>query len=168
LKGDNETIVESPIHKLPVYVKAGAIIPMQKPAQHTKEKQEELILHIYNGAENTQFDFYEDDGATFDFENGSYSIRSLRFDPAGRKIVIGQLEGGYKSTLSRVRLILHGFEKATTLSNGGRLQSSTAINHSFFLPLEKYDPINDPDSMGEEEVIEWVGDLTDEKMEFNF
>ena len=46
IKGDQEIIVESPIHKLPVYVKAGAILPMQKPVLHTKEKTTELILHI--------------------------------------------------------------------------------------------------------------------------
>ncbi len=43
--GNQEVILESPIHKLPVFIKGGAIIPMQRPVQHTKEKVDELILH---------------------------------------------------------------------------------------------------------------------------
>ena len=168
IRGDQETIVESPIHKLPVFIKAGAIIPMQKPALHTKEKQEELILHVYHGNEDTQFDFYEDDGATFEFENGDCAVRSLHFSNSLRKIVVGQVKGNYKSTLKRIRIVLHGFDPATALTIDGKLQSGNTKKHSFFLPLEKYDPINDPDSMGEEEIIEWTGDLSSEKMEFNF
>ena len=47
IEGNREVVVESPIHKLPVFIKAGAIIPMQAPVMHAQEKVTELILHVY-------------------------------------------------------------------------------------------------------------------------
>lgn len=151
--GNQEVIIESPIHKLPVYVKGGAIIPMQRPVQNTKEKVEELVLHIYKGASETQFEFYEDDGSSYQYESGDFAKRRITFSPIQKKITVKEQEGTFKSPLKNVKLILHGFDELQQLNVNGESKSCSKAANSFFIPLEKYDPINDPDSMGEEEVI---------------
>lgn len=151
--GDDEVIVESPIHKLPVYVKGGAILPMQRPVQNTKEKVETLVLHIYNGPSETQFEFYEDDGSSYQFESGGFAKRMMYFSPFHKKITIEKQVGDFKSELKNVSLVLHGFDGLQKINVNGQSNTCKKEKNSFFLPLEKYDPINDPDSMGEEEVI---------------
>ena len=151
--GDQEVIVESPIHKLPVYIKAGAILPMQRPVQNTKEVIDELRLHIYRGSTDTQFEFYEDDGSTYEHESGSFAKRIIYYYPSTHKIILENQNGNFVSSLKNVKLLLHGFEDMTQINVNGQSKNCQQVTHSYFIPLEKYDPINDPDSMGEEEII---------------
>jgi hypothetical protein len=51
-----------------------------------------------------------------------------------------------------VKLVLHHFGNPSFYVNGQAVNCIKNVD-SYFQPLEKYDPINDPDSMGEEEVI---------------
>ena len=166
--GNQEVIVESPIHKLPVYVKSGAILPMQRPVQHTKEKVDELILHVYHGSRETHFEFYEDDGSSYQFESGDFAKRMIRFSPFTNKIILEKQEGNFRSLLNHMKLVLHGFDKLQQINVNGQLQNCQTIMNSFFLPLEKYDPINDPDSMGEEEVIVSHGNYSPERIEISW
>ncbi len=153
INGDQELIIETPIHRLPVYVKGGAVIPMQRAVNNTKETVNELILHVYHGEQTTSFEFYEDDGATYQFETGVYAKRSLEFIPANRMIKISAQSGEYKTDLQHVKLVLHGFSDVGSIRVNGQTKGCEPATHSFFTPLEKYDPINDPDSMGEEQVL---------------
>jgi alpha-glucosidase len=109
-EGDQEVIVESPLEKLPVFAVGGAIIPMQTAVQSTSEKPSDtLFVHIYYGGEKNTFILYQDDGITYDFENGIYSVTEIIFDPKNRQIIIGTPEGDFNSAFTRIRLILHGF-----------------------------------------------------------
>lgn len=154
ITGGRDEIVESPLHKLPVFVKAGAVLPMQQPTLHTGEKVTLLIVHVYAGHSDTTFDFYEDDGSTFRFEKDDFCRRSLEHRGSKRMLTIGKQEGGYQVTFETIRIILHGITGIDQIRVNGKLTKAASIRHSFFLPLEKYDPILDPDSMGEETVIE--------------
>ncbi len=166
--GDQEVILESPIHKLPVFVKSGAIIPMQRPVQHTKEVVNEMILHVYNGLEETQFEFYEDDGNTFQYETGAFAKRIIRFSPSGKKITLEKSQGNYKGSLVNLKLVLHGFDLIKSLIVNGKSQAINATINTFFLPLEKYDPINDPDTMGEEDVLSTTFAYSSEEIVIQF
>lgn len=152
IKGRQEIIVESPIHKLPVYVRAGGILPMQRPVQNTKEKVDELVLHIYHGQSGSVFELYEDDGTTYAFESGDFAKRRIQFSPADRTISISKQDGNYATNWKNIKLMLHGFDGITGISTGPSSFGISTVNHSFFLPLEKFDPINEPDSMGEESI----------------
>src|SRR5690349_7710251 len=48
-RGHTEVILDCPLHRLPLFVKSGAIIPMQPVVSHTGEKCELLIIHLYAG-----------------------------------------------------------------------------------------------------------------------
>ncbi|CAN5368619.1 glycoside hydrolase family 31 protein [soil metagenome] len=162
--GDQEVILESPIHKLPIFIKAGAIIPMQRPVQNTKEIVTELILHVYNGDDDTEFEFYEDDGSTFEYEKGISATRLIRFSPSAKTITIEKVQGSFISSLINLKLVLHGFDGVQSVNiQGGNHGLEPTVN-ALFLPLEKYDPINDPDTMGEERVLTTSAGYTSEEI----
>ena len=102
--------VPAPLTDLPVFVKAGAIIPMQNVIQSTNEQGDGiLLLHIWNGMKVNEFVYYEDDGISYNYESGAYYKRTIRFDPQKKEITLSVIEGGYPSKYSKIKLILHGF-----------------------------------------------------------
>lgn len=149
--GNQEIILDCPIHKLPVFIKGGAMIPMQKGIQHTKEKIDELIIHLYHGSTSESFTFYKDDGATFQYEEGKCITRTLSYRGAERKVVLSNEIGNYTTPYASIKFVFHGFAENSVTINGAS-KDIHGTQHSFFTPLEKYDPINDPESMGEESV----------------
>ncbi len=149
--GNQEIYFECPIHRLPIFIKAGATLPMQEALRNTTEKSDELILHIYNGNTATEFDYFTDDGSTFGYQSGNYCKRKITFDPFARKVTLSACEGTFKPHHTMLKLVLHHFDENEVVMNGER-KSLQWHKNSFFTPLEKYDPIADPDSMGEENV----------------
>ncbi|MBK7653612.1 MAG: glycoside hydrolase family 31 protein [Flammeovirgaceae bacterium] len=150
--GNQETIVESPIHKLPVFIKAGSVLPMQTASSHTSVKQDELILHIYCGDNSSDFLLYMDDGETFDYQKGKSAKRLIKMSGSENKITITKSEGDFNALYKKLKLVIHGSDANLLSINGKNLGLDHHI-HSFFAPLEKYDPINEPDSMGERKLL---------------
>lgn len=111
--GSKSYLVESPLNELPVFVKAGAFVPMQNLIQYTGQKTDgTLYLHFYKGTDNSSFNYYEDDGITYDFEHGSYYKRRIEFDASKNSISLKAKEGSYTTRNKTLKLILHGFENA--------------------------------------------------------
>jgi alpha-glucosidase len=80
---------EVPLNRLPVYVRAGAVIPLGPAMQRTGEKAvDPLSVNVYSfsaedAAEETQsneFDLYEDDGQSNDYQSGKFQRTKLRFE----------------------------------------------------------------------------------------
>ena len=120
-KGGAEKLLELSPATLPVYVKAGSIIPMQSLVQHTDEQPTDtLVLHIYKGPAN-RFDYYEDDGVSYRYEQGVYYQRTIRLEPATRTITLDRPTGSAVSRFHTIRLALHGFDgEAVRVSIGGK------------------------------------------------
>jgi alpha-glucosidase len=109
--GGQAIIVDAPLTDLPVFIKAGGIIPTQNVIQSTNEKGDGiLLLHVWNGSEASEFVYYEDDGVSYNYETGAYYKRSISFDPEKRLITLFAVEGSYPSRFSKIQLTLHGFE----------------------------------------------------------
>ena len=149
--GNQEIMLECPIHLLPVFIKGGSAVPMQRAVSSTSEKTDELILHVYTGKQSSEFLLYQDDGETFQYQNGQFSKRRINYLGDENKLVIDQAEGKWKAPFTKLKFVFHGLNSSEVTINGER-KSLEQFRHSFFSPLEKYDPINDPDSMGEESV----------------
>lgn len=149
--GDAELIIECPIHKLPVFIRAGAILPMQFAKNHTGEHSDELRLHIYAGSANTSFLFYEDDGSTYDHIHGIFSKRLIEYDPSSRKLLLHTCEGKFNSLLRRLTVIFHG-SNFESISINGTPTPHTRETNKFFTALEKFDPFYDPEPVFEEPV----------------
>jgi alpha-glucosidase len=149
-----ELILECPLHKLPVFIKGGAIIPMQLSRAHTGEKSELLILHVYAGKKDASFVFYEDDGATFDYQKDTFAKRLIEYKPSEKTIVLHSSEGSYKTLVKKAKLVLHGFNES--ISKASVNKENKIVKHElnrFFTGLEKFDPIHDPEPAPEENVL---------------
>ncbi|MEO6981218.1 MAG: glycoside hydrolase family 31 protein [Mucilaginibacter sp.] len=103
--------VDAPLTDLPVFIKAGAIIPMQNVVQSTNDKGDGILeLNVWYGNEVSSFVYYEDDGLSYDYEKGGYYKRELTFEPVKRTIALSKVEGSFKSRFSKIELVLHGSE----------------------------------------------------------
>ncbi|NWF89730.1 MAG: DUF5110 domain-containing protein [Ignavibacteriaceae bacterium] len=112
IDGEKEFYKEVPIHQIPIYVKASSIIPMQTLVQSTKEKPSDtLLIHVYYGKKTNEFIYYEDSGEGFDYQNGVFCKRIIKFEPAAKKIIITAQEGSYVSSFKNIKLIFHGFDE---------------------------------------------------------
>jgi alpha-glucosidase len=148
--GNQEIMIDSPAHKLPVFIKAGSILPAQKSIMSTSEKTNELILHVYAGKTPSDLTYYFDDGESYQYQKGEFIKRKIEFKE--KKVVIGKTEGALKSPFEKLSLVFHGFTSDKISINGQQIKLEQG-KHSFFLPLEKFDPFFEPDSMGNEEVL---------------
>jgi alpha-glucosidase/alpha-D-xyloside xylohydrolase len=78
---------------MPLYVRAGAILPLGPVKQYTSEKVDgPLTLQIYPGA-NGSFTLYEDDGATFDYRKGEFMKIQMSWNDSRRRLSFRLAEG---------------------------------------------------------------------------
>lgn len=87
---------EVSLETIPVFVKAGSIIPMSSnQAMHTGElKQDELKVLIYGGAD-AEFILYEDEGDGYGYENSQYACTVLRWEDE-KELLSTEVTGDYK------------------------------------------------------------------------
>jgi alpha-glucosidase len=152
--GNNEIIMECPVHKLPVFVKAGAIIPMETAKSHTGEISDTIRIHVYKDVVNSSFVYYQDDGVSFDYQQNNYAKRLIDYKPLLNKLLLHQVDGSYQSPLKKITIVFHGFERSinTLYLNNHEYPFHHAVNQ-YFSGLEKYDPVKDPEPAPEEDVI---------------
>ncbi len=100
----------SRLDELPLFVRAGSIIPMRDGLSYACEEPDTPVeLHIYEGCDGC-FTFYEDAGDGYGYEEGEYSTVELSYKDAEKKLIIGRRNGafgGMKRERS-FRLIKHG------------------------------------------------------------
>jgi alpha-glucosidase len=128
----NSTIeAAAPLHDLPVFVRAGGIIPMQTVVQNTSEKGDGILsIHIWNGKKGSSYVYYEDDGSSFDNEKGNYYKRNISFLPAKKQVLIDKVAGSFNSRFTQLNIVLHGFDTKVKniVVNGKRVAISRAAN----------------------------------------
>jgi alpha-D-xyloside xylohydrolase len=85
LRGGQTVTVDAPIDKLPLFVRAGSILPLGAPVLSTSEPQAIAHLRIYPGAD-ADFTLYQDDGKTYAYEKGESKITRLHWDEAAARL----------------------------------------------------------------------------------
>lgn len=97
LKGGQNINTNAPLARMPLFVRAGSIVPMGKVIQSTQiEKQTELEIRIYPGAD-ADFILYDDDGETYDYEKNAFSEIPMHWDDKTQKLTIGNRKGSFKN-----------------------------------------------------------------------
>ncbi|MEM0997150.1 MAG: TIM-barrel domain-containing protein [Bacteroidota bacterium] len=144
--GGQELVVEANLEKLPLFVAAGAVLPMQSLVQHTDESPDATLeLHVYAGGPVTEYIHYEDDGQTEAHLGGNYHRREIRHDPRARQIAFAPAAGEYPSHFSQVKVCWHGLNAAPTVSvNGASVGLGSAEDIKFIEPIPKFDPLGAP------------------------
>ena len=99
--GGQTVTADAPRNKMPLFVKAGAIIPVAKPMQYTGQMPlDTLEIRIYPGASG-KFDLYEDEGDGYNYEKGEYTITPFVWNNRSRILSIGVRQGSYKNALKK-------------------------------------------------------------------
>ena len=95
-EGGQWIVAEAPIHRLPLFVRGGSIIPSTEVAQHTGAQRDlPIIVNVYPGADAT-FTLYDDEGDGYRYEQGAYATVELRWDDARRVLHIGKRRGSFE------------------------------------------------------------------------
>jgi alpha-D-xyloside xylohydrolase len=90
----------APIETIPLYVKAGSIVPMGPYLQYATEKPADPFeIRIYAGAD-AQFVLYEDENDTYNYEKGRYSTIALTWNDKLQKLTIGERKGEFNGMLT--------------------------------------------------------------------
>lgn len=93
--GGQNITANAPIDCIPLYVKAGAIIPMAKVAQHTGAiSRSDITLQIYPGQDG-QFTLYQDETDNYGYENGHYATIEMTWDDAAASLTLHARQGQY-------------------------------------------------------------------------
>jgi alpha-glucosidase (family GH31 glycosyl hydrolase) len=81
VKGGQTITVAAPIDTIPLFVRAGSIVPLGAPVESTHQLQAIAQLRVYPGADGN-FTLFSDDGTTYAYEKGAGSITRLHWDDA--------------------------------------------------------------------------------------
>jgi alpha-D-xyloside xylohydrolase len=84
LHGGQHITAAAPIDTLPIFVRAGSILPLGAPVLSTNEPQAIQEIRIYPGASG-KFTLYNDDGQTYAYEKGRFQVTELQWSDAERK-----------------------------------------------------------------------------------
>jgi len=86
---------------LPLYVRAGSIIPMSPVMQYVTEKPDAPYeIRVYPGADAT-FTIYEDDNETYNYEKGQRATVTLTWDDAKKALSIGERKGTFPGVVNQ-------------------------------------------------------------------
>ena len=99
IKGGQMVSKEAPIEILPLYIKAGSIIPIGPKVQYAEEKKwDNLQIRIYEGADGG-FTLYEDENDNYNYEKGIYSTINFSWDDANKTLTINERNGEFPGML---------------------------------------------------------------------
>ncbi|RYY60227.1 MAG: DUF5110 domain-containing protein, partial [Chitinophagaceae bacterium] len=112
--------------RMPVFVKAGSILPVGPELQYTAEKKADTIhLRVYEGA-NGSFSLYEDEGLNYNYEKGLFANISFVYDDQSRSLRIGGREGEFPGMLQTRTFIVQYLRKGRA-SNTGLLSGAGKV-----------------------------------------
>ena len=95
MNGDERFDAPAPLDRIPLYIRAGSIIPMGPEIEYAGEKPDAPIeLRIYRGASG-HFDLYEDQGDTYNYEKGERAIIPIDWNEETQTLTIGARSGSY-------------------------------------------------------------------------
>ncbi len=85
MKGGQTITVQAPIDTLPLFVKAGSIVPVGEAIESTMQTQHIAKLRVYPGSD-ADFTLFDDDGETYAYEKGAGKVTRLHWDDAAGKL----------------------------------------------------------------------------------
>jgi alpha-D-xyloside xylohydrolase len=98
--GEGAIEAAAPLDRMPLYVRAGSIVPMGPDVQYATEKPADPIeLRVYAGADGN-FTVYEDENDNYNYEKGAHATIRVEWDEAAGKLTIGERQGQFPGMLN--------------------------------------------------------------------
>lgn len=136
--GGDSIRVSAPLDRMPLFVRAGSIIPMAPVMSHTDERQvDTLIIRVYpTTATADSFALYEDDGESLDYQHGAFALTTLSQTriyggkDAELVLTVGKARGSFAGQVtSRTYLFeVHNIPKAPGQVSIGKVATKSAIS----------------------------------------
>ncbi len=105
-KGGQDVTLETSFDRVPMFVRAGSILPLGPEMQYVGEKAwDNLELRIYPGA-NGSFTLYEDEGDSYNYEKGVYATITFKWNDSKKTLTIGERNGQYPGMLEKRRFTI--------------------------------------------------------------
>ncbi len=106
LRGGRSLDAEAPLERIPVYVRAGSIVPMGPVRQHVDDVPDApLEIHIYPGRDSG-FRLYDDEGDGYGYEDGAFAVIDVTWDDAARRLSLGERRGQFPGMRREQDLVL--------------------------------------------------------------
>jgi len=99
--GGRRITAEAAYERMPLFVRAGSIVPLGPELQYTSEKPaDEITLFVYAGADGS-FTLYEDEGTNYNYEKGAFATIPIQYNNATKTLIIGDRKGSFNSMLQQ-------------------------------------------------------------------
>lgn len=122
--GGQEIVCDVPLDRMPLFVRAGSIVPVSDPIQYADERKGEVSgILVYAGGDG-EFTLYNDDGDNYSYENGNYSAIPMAYRENSRELTLGAARGSYPYQESFDITLIEDGQAAKTVSvsyNGGEM-----------------------------------------------
>ncbi len=123
-EGGVRKTVDAPYGRMPLYVRAGSVVPFGPDMQWFDEKPADVIdLYVYQGADGS-FTLYEDENVNYNYEKGAYAMIDFTYDDSMRLLSIGEYKGEFpgkleERTFNVIPVSKDGIGKARTVKYNG-------------------------------------------------
>jgi len=110
ISGGKETWVDADLHHMPIFIKAGAVIPKYPVQQYVGEKEiTQMTLDVYFKDGKEESDLFEDANDGYDYTKGRYSLRHFKVVGTSNKLTLRQhKQGKYITTYAMFKINLFG------------------------------------------------------------
>lgn len=141
-----ETVkVAAPLRRIPLFVRAGSILPMGPENQYVDENQDPTEIRVYMGADG-QFNLYEDEGNTYNYENGQFSNIPFTYDEESQTLTIGERTGEFDGMLQNrtfnVVFVQNGYGTGEAISE--EYQKTATVAYDGSAKTVTFDPAFEP------------------------
>jgi alpha-glucosidase len=128
-EGPTQILAHAPLEQMPLYVRAGSIIPMAPVMQYVDERPlDPLTIRVWRGT--GEWTFYEDDGHTFEYKTGACCTTTYRIHSEGDQTIveIGAREGEWTPTARETVVELVGVGEQRFVDDGTARQLTFSTN----------------------------------------
>ncbi|WP_304199144.1 TIM-barrel domain-containing protein [Flavobacterium alvei] len=130
IKGGQEIEKATTIDEIPLYIKAGSIIPFGPQVQYATEKKWDILeIRIYPGA-NGKFTLYEDENDNYNYEKGAFSTIKMEWNDKSKTLNISKINGSFKGVLKNRTFNIVLVDKTNTAAGINNSKFNKTIEYS--------------------------------------
>jgi len=129
-EGGKKINADAPYERMPVFVKAGSIIPFGPELQYSSEKPADMItLYVYSGADGS-FNLYEDEGTNYNYEKGAFSMVPVQYNEAIKTLTIGERKGSFNGMLQKRKFTIVWITKENKTGIDAQAKGGQVVNYT--------------------------------------